>query len=130
MRRKSTEPLTAAEWRIMKTIWELGACTSSEVHQDVGTKHDWAINTVRTMMSNLVDKGFLSVREQGNKYTYKPTIPASRMLKQAADTLLDRSLEETKGELICYMVKKTKLSPNDIHELRLLLDQYDPPKRE
>lgn len=125
MRRKSSEPLTPAEWKVMRAVWELGGGTSRDVHEIAGELHGWAPNTVRTILTHLVDKGFLAAEEVGNRYIYKPTKPAVEVLKSAADALLEKNLESTKGEILCYLVAKSNLSPQDIEELRALLDEYD-----
>ena len=125
MRRKSTDILTPAEWKIMKVVWDLDSATSSEIHKAVEKLHDWAINTVRTILGNLVNKGFIETTQKGNKYIYKPTTPAMKLLKPESEVFLQKTPENAKGELLCYMVKYAKLNPKEINDLRTILDRFD-----
>ncbi len=130
MRKKPPEPLTPAEWNIMKIIWELKSAGSREIFEIAGNRHDWAITTVKTILANLVEKKILKTKVTGNKYIYSPTKPAFKMLAQAADTLMDRSVSDLKGKLLCYMVGKTRLSKSEIDELQNLIDEQKEKEKE
>lgn len=124
MRRKSSALLTPAEWNIMKIVWELGKGTSRQIHEIARERHDWASTTVKTILSTLVDKGFLKTAEDGSKYIYSPTKPPFQTLTKAADEFMDKSVDKVKGQLICYMAQKVKLSQTEIDELQTIIDQH------
>ena len=71
-----------------------------------------------------MDKGHLTATPVGTSYLYRPARPAWQSLAGAADTLLDNTLEGMDGKLLAYMVKKSKLTPDDLAQLRALLDQH------
>jgi predicted transcriptional regulator len=123
MRKKTTDPLTPAEWNIMKIVWELGNAGSREIHEIAKIRHDWAVTTVKTILGNLVDKKILKARIDGNKFIYSPAKPAFKLLAQAADALMARSVDSVKGQLLCYMAGKIHLSKDDIDELQALIDE-------
>jgi predicted transcriptional regulator len=123
MRRKSSELITQAEWKIMKIVWELGEGTSRAISEVALERHKWASTTVKTMLSNLVAKGLLQTTSDGNKFIYTPTTPAIKTLTHAADELMDRSVDTVKGQLLCYMVQKVNLTQTDIEELQSLIDE-------
>lgn len=124
MRRKSTEALTPAEWKIMKIVWEIESGSAREIHEIADKRHQWAPTTVKTILSNLVEKGHLKVRDEGNKYIYRPAAPAIQTLTHAADDFIEKSVDEVRGQLLCYMANKVKLSLSDIDELQSILDQH------
>ncbi|MEW6237005.1 MAG: BlaI/MecI/CopY family transcriptional regulator [Candidatus Omnitrophota bacterium] len=123
MRRKSSEQLTAAEWKVMKVVWDIESGSSREIYERAGEKHDWAYTTVKTILSSLVNKKFLKTRQDGNKFVYSPAKPAINTLMQAADDFIDRSVEGVKGRLLCYMANRIELSEEDVQELQAILDQ-------
>ncbi len=47
------------------------------------------------------------------------------MLLEAADALLDHVLEGTTGLVLSHLVKKSKLSPLELAELRALIDSHE-----
>src|SRR5688572_3375874 len=117
------EPLTPAEWKVMKIVWPLKACAARDVYEVAGREHGWAASTVKTILRRLVEKGYLTYTQVGNSYLYRPARPALKSLFSAADSLLENTLEGTVGPLLAYMVKKSKLSPEELNQLRALLEQ-------
>ena len=124
MPRDIPEPLTTAEWKVMKIVWRLKSCAARDVYQEAGLAHGWAPTTVKTLLRRLVDKGHLSATPVGSSYLYRPVRPAWKSLFGAADTLLDNALEGMDGRLLAYMVKKSSLTREDLGELRALLDRH------
>ena len=122
MSRESPESLTAAEWKVMKIVWRRKSCAAREVYEEAGRSHDWAPTTTKTLLRRLVDKGHLTATPVGSSYLYRPARPAWQSLAGAADTLLDNTLEGLGGKLLAYMVKKSRLTPDDMARLRALLD--------
>ena len=60
----------------------------------------------------------------GTSYLYRPARPAWQSLAGAADTLLENTLEGLDGKLLAYMVKKSRLTPDDLAQLRAILDEH------
>jgi BlaI family transcriptional regulator, penicillinase repressor len=123
MAREAPDPLTAAEWKVMKIVWRLKSCAARDVYEEAGRLNGWAPSTTKTVLRRLVDKGHLTATPVGTSYLYRPARPAWRSLAGAADTLLQNTLEGMDGKLLAYMVKKSRLTPDDLAQLRALLDQ-------
>ncbi|MBN2326342.1 MAG: BlaI/MecI/CopY family transcriptional regulator [Candidatus Omnitrophica bacterium] len=124
MPRKSANPLTMAEWKVMRTVWEKKSCAARDICEDLCEPNDWSVSTVKTILARLVDKGFLNTTQIGNSFLYKPARSAMKTLTSAADHLLDNTLEGTTGPLLSYMVKNSKLTEEDIDELISLLKKH------
>ena len=120
------DPLTPAEWKVMRIVWRLKRCAARDVYTEAGDEHGWTASTVKTMLRRLVDKGYLSTEQVGNSFLYRPARTALASLRGAADALLENALEGTTGAVIAHMVKRSDLSPGEIAELRALLDEHDP----
>ena len=128
MAREVPDSLTVAEWKVMKIVWRLKSCAAREVYEEVGDVHGWAPSTTKTVLRRLVDKGHLTATPVGTSYLYRPARPAWKSLAGAADTLRDNTLEGMDGKLLAYMVKKSKLTPDDLAQLRALLDEHAQPE--
>src|SRR4051812_1657858 len=122
MSREAPEPLTAAEWKVMKIVWRRKNCAARDVYEEAGELHGWAPSTTKTLLRRLVDKGHLTATAVGTSYLYRPARPAWLSLAGAADTLLDNTLEGMGGKLLAYMVKKSRLTPDDMAQLKALLE--------
>ncbi len=126
MARRKTNPLTPAEWKVMKIAWEHKSCAARDVYQEAGRLYGMSASTVKTHLRRLVEKGFLATTRVGNSFLYRPSRPALGSLYRAADRLLEHTLAGTTGPLLAYMVKKSKLSADELEQLRELLDGYEP----
>ena len=124
MARDGPDTLTTAEWKVMKIVWRHKSCAARLVYEEAGRVHGWAPTTTKTLLRRLVDKGHLTATAVGTSYLYRPSRPAWRSVAGAADTLLDNTLEGMDGKLLAYMVKKSKLTPDDLAQLRALLDEH------
>src|SRR4051812_41991725 len=124
MSREAPEPLTVAEWKVMKIVWRRKSCAARDVYEEAGRAHGWAPSTTKTLLRRLVDKKHLTATAVGTSYLYRPARPAWQSLAGAADTLLDNTPEGLDGKLLAYMVKKSRLTPDDLAQLRSLLDQH------
>jgi predicted transcriptional regulator len=120
------ELLTAAEWKVMKIVWQRKRCAARDVYEEAGRKYGWAPTTVKTLLRRLVDKGHLTTSQVGNSYLYRPARSAMKALYGAADALLENALEGTSGLLLSYLVCKSKLSAQEVERLRAVLADYTP----
>ena len=123
MARETPDSLTVAEWKVMKIVWRLKSCSAREVYEDAREAHGWAPSTTKTLLRRLVEKRHLTATPVGTSFLYRPARPAWQSLAGAADTLLDNTLEGMDGKLLAYMVKKSKLTPEDLAQLRAILEE-------
>ena len=125
MTKTKSSPLTPSEWKIMRIVWERKKGGSRDICHEAGEKYGWSPSTVKTLLSRLVNKGYLKTTLIGNSFLYEPAKAAITALYKAADFLLDNVIHGTKGPLLSYMVKQSNLSPSEIEELRSLLENYE-----
>lgn len=114
---------TEAEWKILKIVFAHRSCAARDVIADASARHGWSDSTIKTLLRRLVDKGLLKTRAVGNSLLYRPNRSIHKALRESADQLMDRAVEGTVGPLLQYMVKRSKLSPQDLDALRDLIDQ-------
>ncbi len=124
MSHEALEPLTAAEWKVMKIVWRRKSCAARDVYEEAGVEHDWAPSTTKTLLRRLIDKGYLTATAVGTSFLYRPVRPAWKSLAGAADSLLDKTLEGLDGKLLAYMVQRSRLTSDDLAQLRSLLEHY------
>ena len=121
--KEKPESLTAAEWKVMKIVWQLKTGAARDIYERAGQEYVWAASTVKTLLRRLVEKGFLTYSQVGNSYLYRPARPALKSLLAAADTLLANALDGTVGPLLAHMVKRSKLTKEELEQLKELLEE-------
>ena len=117
--------LTDAEWKVMRIVWQLKSCAARDVYEQAGKEFGWKPTTVKTYLSLLVNKGYLSTKRVGNSYLYRPKRSLLHSLQRAADSLLEKTLDGSDGPLLAYMLKKSRLTEEEIADLRELLDESE-----
>jgi len=122
--RRDLEPLTAAEWKVMRVLWEKGEGAARDVYEVCGERHGMAVSTVKTLLRRLVEKGYLTTTQVGNSFLYRATRPPLRSLLAAADRLLENAIAGTAAPLLAYMLRKSRISEAEMAELRALLDRH------
>lgn len=107
----------------MNIVWRRKRCAARDVCEDARREHGWSASTAKTLLRRLVEKGYLQTTQVGNSFLYRPARPALSALRRAADTLLQNAVDGTVGPLLAHMVKCSRLSPDEVIELRALLDR-------
>jgi BlaI family penicillinase repressor len=120
------EPMTPAEWKVMKIVWNRKECAARDVYGEAGKSLGWAPTTAKSVLRRLVEKGHLTTTQVGNSFLYQPAESAVKSLIAAADVLLDIVLEGTTGLVLSHMVEKSQLSDEELAKLRALLDARTP----
>lgn len=126
MAAETREPLTPAEWKVMKIVWRLKACAARDVYEEAARELGWAPSTSKTVLRRLVDKDCLTTSRVGNSFLYRPARAAVKSLLGAADELLENMLEGTTGLVISHLVERSKLSADELAKLRAKLDSLTP----
>jgi len=120
-RSPSPEDPTAAEWRVLRVVWDHGPLAARDVLSHLEDETEWSASTVKTLLRRLVEKGHLKTRQVGNSFQYSAKRSPFGALRRAADQLLERAGGERTGSLLAYLVRSSELSDADLAELRELI---------
>jgi BlaI family penicillinase repressor len=116
--------ISESEWILMEALWDSAPKTASELTRQLAPSTHWAENTVRTLLGRLVEKGALAVGEnQSGTRTYQPAVSRETCVKSEGDSFLQRVFRGAAKPLLMHFAQGTKLSPEDVRELKKLLDQ-------
>lgn len=124
MKAKNPDPMSPAELKVMKIVWQFKECAARDVYQITQEKFGWAPDTAKTLLRRLVKKGHLQTRQIGNSFLYTPVSSMLPTLVEATEELLDSTQEGTTASLVFHMVKKGHLSEKDMNDLYLLLKNH------
>jgi len=114
--------LSDAEWIVMNTIWDSQPTEASDVIAVLGTANHWSDATVKTMLHRLVKKGALDAEQIGKKYRYTAAVRRSDCVRKASRSFLDRVFGGDAAPALLHLVRTSKLSEDDLAQLRALLD--------
>jgi BlaI family penicillinase repressor len=115
--------LSPAEWEVMKTLWDGGPLDARSVFAALPKSHDWAFQTVKTLLSRMVVKGAVAYDQVGNSYLYRAAVPREELTRQEVQSVLDRVVGAAVSPVLAHFIDEAKLSDDEIQKLQQLLDE-------
>jgi len=116
-RRKPTD----AELAILKVLWDRGPSTVREVAVALG--RDGAYTTILKLLQIMADKGHVRRDESARTHVYAPAFTEHQTQRQLVSDLLDRAFGGSASKLVLHALEARKATPEDLAEIRRLLDQ-------
>jgi BlaI family penicillinase repressor len=114
--------ISDAEWEVMRVLWAAtGAVTANQVIEALAGRKDWNPRTVKTMLNRLTKKGALGFEARGKVYWYRPKVAREECVKSESRSFLARVFGGDGGAMLVHFVKHTKLSPQELGELKRIL---------
>ena len=118
--------ISDAEWEVMLLLWQRAPQTAADVAAKLCPAHDWTERTVKTLLARLIKKGALTATPEGKRYLYEPAVSREDCVRQESRTFLDRVFGGSASPLLAHFVREGGLGPEEIEELRALLDEVSP----
>jgi len=117
--------ISDAEWTVMNLVWEAQPLEASDVIDRLAAANGWSPATVKTMLHRLVKKRALATEAVGKKYLYRANVRQRDCIRRASRSFLDRVFGGEAAPALVHLVKTSRLSPEEVAELRALLDSKD-----
>lgn len=117
--------ISESEWTVMEKIWELHPVTAADVVSSLEGTADWKGQTIRTLLSRLVKKGYVRMFQQGNFYLYTPIAEREQVVEKESEGFLNRVFAGSAKPLMLHLVEKGKLSSKERDELMKALQNME-----
>lgn len=117
--------LSEAEWNIMESLWEASPKVGSQIVADMGGRIGWSRSTTLTMLKRMTEKGLLSCRDNGQMKEYSALIEREDAVKKETESFLQRVYHGSISMLVSGFVERKRLSPEELAELRQILDRAE-----
>jgi BlaI family penicillinase repressor len=125
---RSPQKPTASELEILRVLWTHGPSTVREVHESLSEKKSLGYTTVLKLLQIMTTKGTVRRNETQRAHVYESCLPAEQTKRQIAGDMLQRVFEGSASQLMMHALAGRKSSPEEIEELRTMLDQYEKAK--
>jgi BlaI family transcriptional regulator, penicillinase repressor len=120
---------TASELEILRVLWARGPSTVREVHEALSEKKSQGYTTVLKLLQIMTAKGSVRRNETQRAHVYEACLPAEQTKRQIAGDVLQRVFEGSASQLMMHALAGRKASPEEISELRRLLDEHERSRR-
>lgn len=122
----SSKPPTEAELEILQVLWETGPATVRVVFDRLRTTRvKIGYTTVLKLMQIMTDKGTLTKDDSVRPQVYRPARPRKQTQKQILGNLLERAFRGSTGELVMQALSSKKATPEELAQIRELLDRLE-----
>lgn len=123
MKRLPAKP-TASELEILHVLWNRGPSTVREVLDSLNEKKSMGYTGVLKLLQIMTVKGSVRRDETNRAHVYEAFRPADQTKRQLATDMLQRVFEGSASQLMMHALAGHRASPEEIEELRRILDAY------
>jgi predicted transcriptional regulator len=107
------------ELEIMKIAWKSKTpTTSSDIVKELKVLKGWKETTIYTLISRLVEKGFLTQDKQKQVSSYSPTISEQEHALEQTQDFIDKLFGGDAKQLVSMLYENKKIKAGDIKYLR------------
>jgi predicted transcriptional regulator len=118
--------LGRAELEVLRALWIEGPAPVRGVMEHLHQRgRNVAYTTVQTMLGRLEQKGFASSDKSELAYVYRARVSRERFSQSRLKTLLDQLYDGAAGPLALQLIRSQRLTPEEIEELRKLIERLD-----
>lgn len=120
----SLPDISESEWSVMEALWESSPQTASELTRTLRPTMNWAENTVRTLLTRLIEKGALKTAENSSgTRTYLPAVKREACVRAEGESFMQRIFGGAAKPLLVHFAQNSKLTAAEVRELKKILDQ-------
>ena len=114
---------TESELAILAVLWRRGPSTVRDVYDELGAATGYT--TVLKLMQIMADKGLVKRDERARSHVYRASAPQERMQSKLVGELLRRAFGGSIRKLMVAALSAERASPEELDEIRKLIDEAD-----
>jgi predicted transcriptional regulator len=107
----------------MEVLWEKGAGTVSDVVEALPTNVPLAYSTVLTTLRILENKGYLTHKQEGRAYVYRPLVGRDQARQSAVSHLVRRFFNGSRDRLMLTLLEDKGIEERELKRLRRLIEE-------
>jgi predicted transcriptional regulator len=120
-----------SELDVLRVLWERQQATVREVLETLrAAGREWSYATVATLLDRLETKGVVTSDRSELAFVYKPAITPQEVQQKRLKNLVEKLYQGEPGLLVLHLLKSHPLDPKQASEVRSLLDEMTPRKKD
>ena len=116
---------TDAELELLHILWERGASTVRDLHEQIASRRPTQYTTVLKQLQVMAEKGIVIRNEDQRAHVYEPTKTRAWTQQRLAGDLLTKAFDGSARSLMMGALSARRTSKVELAELRALLDEYE-----
>ena len=123
-KRRAPRP-TDAELEILNVLWQRGAATVREVHEELSAGRAPLYTTVLKMLQIMTEKGLVERDESQRAHLYRARLARDETQRQLLNDLLARAFDGSASKLVMQALSAKEASAEELTEIRAMLDRFE-----
>ena len=123
MARPASSQPTEVELQILRILWERGPSLVREIHARLEADKGTSYSTTVKMLSVMLDKGLVRRDEEATPHVYRAVMTRERAKRRMLAELIGKVYDGSAKSLVMHALSSQKASPEEIDEIRQLLDE-------
>ena len=115
---KKSNTLTEAELRLMKILWQHGESAVTDLVAALPESEPLAYNSVLTTIRILEQKGYVTHRQEGRAFVYKPSIAEHEASLSEVRNVLNRFFGNSREQLVLSLLGDDEISAEELNRLK------------
>lgn len=116
---------TEVELQMLRILWELGPSPVREVHARLNAVKGTNYSTTVKMLSVMLEKGLVRRDESSSPHIYRAAVSRESAGKRLVKDLIEKVYDGATLSLVLHALRSAKASPDQIAEVRRLLDKME-----
>ena len=118
---KHNVALTAAEWSVIKAVWDAEPCTAPVIQEKLLAPTGWTYSTVRTLMDRMAVKGLLTAKKEGRLTVYRSAVSRAQAQHGELFYALKHAFNGALTPMVQCLLENNDLDAKEIAGLESLL---------
>ena len=115
---KRSNTLTEAELRLMKILWRRGDSSVTELVAAMPEGEPLAYNSVLTTIRILERKGYVTHRQEGRAFIYRPAVAEDEASRSEVRHVLSRFFGNSRERLLLSLLDDGEITAEELERLR------------
>ena len=115
---RKSNTLTEAELRLMKILWRRGESAVTDLVAALPDDEPLAYNSVLTTVRILEQKGYVSHRQEGRAFVYRPRIAEDEASRFELRNVLGRFFANSREQLVLSVLGDEEISAEELERLK------------
>lgn len=115
---KKSNTLTEAELRLMKILWRRGESAVTDLVTALPDEEPLAYNSVLTTIRILEQKGYVTHRQEGRAFVYRPRVAQEEASRSEVRNVLNRFFSNSRELLVLSLLGDDEISAEELDRLK------------
>lgn len=121
--------ITEAELEILQVLWDKEQATVKEVHEALSEGREAGYTTTLKQMQVMYDKELLTRDDSRRQHVYFPNVDIKKVQRKFMDKVMKNLFSGSAGELVMSALSNYKTTPEELEQIKTLIDKAKQSKK-